>query len=400
MESKEGIYLKKIKEIIKKIYKKMYYICKSILKKVFLVLPIKRNKIIFDNFAGNGYADNPKYIADEFLRRNLNYDLVWLLNDMNQYVPDGIRKVKFGSIKSLYEYATAKVIVDNIRNAHLMKKKKGQLYLQTWHGTGIIKYIEKDAMDKLSDEYIKCAIYDGSVTDGIISNSKMQDDMFERAFWLGEYTEILKFGAPRNDIFSKQSEFKEINQKVMKYFGFNSDKYSILYAPTFRDNGKMDSYIKNFESIIKTFELKMGKECIIMIRLHPNEKDNTNEWKFNDKIVNASEYPDAQELVVFSDCLISDYSSIIYDFLFLKKTIFLYSKDIDEYKKIRGIANNYFELPFSRANSVEELNKYIENFDENIYAEKIEKYGEKYPIYDDGNATVNVVNWIIEKIKG
>ena len=94
----------------------IYGILRNIAVKVFSIMPLKENKIIFDNFAGKGYADNPKYIANELLNRKLDLDLVWLLNDMEQILPVGIRKVKYNSIKSLYEYATAKVIVDNIRN--------------------------------------------------------------------------------------------------------------------------------------------------------------------------------------------------------------------------------------------------------------------------------------------
>ena len=131
----------------------IYGILRDIAVKVFSIMPLKENKIIFDNFAGKGYADNPKYIANELLNRKLDLDLVWLLNDMEQILPVGIRKVKYNSIKSLYEYATAKVIVDNIRNSHLMKKRNGQIYLQTWHGSKPLKYIEKDAENNLSAKF-------------------------------------------------------------------------------------------------------------------------------------------------------------------------------------------------------------------------------------------------------
>lgn len=102
----------------------IYRILRGIAVKIFSFMSLQKNKIVFDNFAGRGYADNPKYIANELLNRNLNLDLVWFLNDMGQVLPSGIRKVKYNSIKSVYEYATAKVIVDNIRNSHLAPKRK------------------------------------------------------------------------------------------------------------------------------------------------------------------------------------------------------------------------------------------------------------------------------------
>lgn len=399
MVNKRVIDLKTLKNLIKKCCKKLYYICKAILKKILLLFPINKNKIVFDNFAGQGYAGNPKYIADELLKRKLDYELVWFLNDMTQNVPEGIKKVKYGSIRSLYEYATAKVIVDNIRNAHLTKKRKGQIYLQTWHGTRPLKYIEKDAIEKLDSGYIKSAMYDGSIIDGITSDSKMQDDSFKRAFWLNENAEILRFGIPRNDIFMRDSEFVGIKQKVGKYFGIDNNKFIVLYAPTFRDDKNTDSYIKNFKNIIKAFESKMNKECVVLVRLHPNEKDNIHEWKFDEKMINASGYPDGQELVIYADCVISDYSSIIFDFLLLKKYIFLYSNDIDEYTKLRGLSKDYFELPFPRVNTTDDLIKCIESFDEHTYLHTIEDYEKDYPSYNDGNATKNITNWIIEKMK-
>lgn len=107
-----------------KVHIYIYNVLRSIAIKIFEILPIQKNKIIFDNFAGKGYADNPKYIASELLNRKLNLNLVWLLNDMEQVLPSGIRKVKYNSIRALYEYATSKVIIDNVRNSHLMEKKK------------------------------------------------------------------------------------------------------------------------------------------------------------------------------------------------------------------------------------------------------------------------------------
>lgn len=378
----------------------IYGILRDIAVKVFSIMPLKKNKIIFDNFAGKGYADNPKYIANELLNRKLNLDLVWLLNDMEQILPVGIRKVKYNSIKSLYEYATAKVIVDNIRNSHLMKKRNGQIYLQTWHGSKPLKYIEKDAENNLSVKYIEEAKYDGSISDAIIADSKLQEDIFKRAFWLAPQVEILKFGIPRNDLLFKESQSNQIREKIKKYFNFKDDVYVVLYAPTFRDNNSTKNYIDNFDEIIDAFERRMQKECKVLVRLHPNVKNSIEKMEFNEKIINATEYPDTQELAIFADCVISDYSSIIFDFLLLRKMVILYANDLEEYKKMRGLSDEYFNLPFYRADKLNAISEYILNYSEEDYIREIEKYVEKYPDYDDGNATVNIVNWILSKMKG
>ena len=80
-------------------------------------LPVKRDKIVFNNFQGKGYGDSPKFIAEEILRRKLPYDLVWLVNDMTMEFPQGIRKVSLQSVRASYELSTAKVIISNVKVA-------------------------------------------------------------------------------------------------------------------------------------------------------------------------------------------------------------------------------------------------------------------------------------------
>ena len=101
---------------------------KKLIRMIYGQLPLKKNKIVFDNFAGRGYGDHPKYIAEEIHRRGLDWDMVWLVRNMDEPMPEYIRKVQFDSACAMYELTTAKMWVDNIRNAHLIPKKSGQVY--------------------------------------------------------------------------------------------------------------------------------------------------------------------------------------------------------------------------------------------------------------------------------
>lgn len=363
-----------------------------------MLLPLKKDKIIFDNFAGKGYAGNPRYIADEFLSRNLNMDLVWLINDTTQSLPYGIRKVKYGSLHALYEYATSKVIIDNIRNSHLMKKKRGQVYLQTWHGSKPLKYIEKDAENKLSRKYLRAATYDGKVTDGIIVDSEMQENVLKRTFELNKDVEFLRYGLPTNDFLIKNKNNSELNEKIKKDLNIESGIFTILYAPTFRDNGDISCYITDYAELIEKFETKLKRKCIILVRMHPNVKANDININYNNKVKNVSDYPDTQELVLASDCVISDYSSIIFDFLLLEKIVLLYSVDLSEYEKQRGLSKQYYDLPFPRGNTLEELYKYIETYNEKECLKKQKEYLNRCVDYNDGNSSKRTVDWILKKI--
>lgn len=109
------------------------------------------------NFSKRGYGCNPKYIAEEIIRRRLDYDLVWLVGDMNEPMPKEIRKVLYGSTDAEYELSTAKIIVTNTKNSPPYRKKLGQYLIMTWHDglcAGIFKKIEREAEEQLSPNYV------------------------------------------------------------------------------------------------------------------------------------------------------------------------------------------------------------------------------------------------------
>jgi len=136
------------------------------LMKLISALYVNKKKIVFENFLGRGFGDNPKYIALELINRKLNYDLVWIVNRGTSYTfPKGIRTVERGSFRELFELATARFWIDNSRKEGFVYKSKKQCYIQTWHGFVPLKKMEKDAIQTLSKDYISSAIHDGAMTE-------------------------------------------------------------------------------------------------------------------------------------------------------------------------------------------------------------------------------------------
>lgn len=388
-----------------KIKRKIYKRFLPILKRIFFVFPVKKNKILFDNFGGKGFGDNPKYIAECLIKRNSrNFEIVWLIDNLmplkeKQSFPKEIRLVNIDSIKGLYERATAKIWVDNIRNNHVIKKKREQFYLQAWHGPFGPKYVEKDAEMKLPKEYIKAAKYDGRIADSIIVDSMLQEIQFKNAFWLSDQCELLRIGLPRNDYLVNSSGNKKLKENVRKKIKLKSDIYYILYAPTFRDDFSLEGYITNFDEIINAYEHITKKQCAVIVRLHPNVRFQENFINFNNKIINGTLYPDIQELAIASDCVISDYSSSIFDFALINKPAFICALDIDHYKSTRGLMDVFYEFPFSIAYTEQQLVENILNFDKDSYNTKVNAYLKKYPIYDKGDASEKVVDWIVNRCR-
>ena len=343
---------------------------------------IDNHKIVLINFNGKGYGGNPKYIAEE-LAKDDQYKLVWLVDKSEYKLPNYIKKVKIKTISSLYELETAKVIITNVKSELVIYKRKKQYLIQTWHGSYSPKFLENDAIDKLKKDYIIESKYNSKVTDLFISNSKLQSEEYKKAFWCK--SKILEKGYPRNDIFfNSNSNYKE---QLRKNLGIESNKKILLYAPTFRDNNEVDCYKFDYKKILKI----LGNNTILLVRMHPNVDDYEGIFDFSDNnIIDATKYSDIQELLFISDYLITDYSTTMFDFAIMNKPVFLYSPDIKEYEKMRGLKPIYYKLPFPLAKTSQQLVYIIKQFDKKIYINKLNEFNNKHPNFDDGNAAINV----------
>lgn len=377
----------KMKHEIEKIYTDMYIkYCK-----------INPTKIVFSNFLGRGYGDNPKYITEEILRQNLEWDLVWLTDDINYCFPEKIRVVQYGSLAAMRELASAKIWIDNVRNSKRPQKKKEQIYLQTWHGGIGFKKVERAVEESLSKEYVLSAKKDGQQTDAIISDCKLKTNLYLNDFWLREDVEVLEVGQPRSDILFSEDKSSMIS-KVKKYFNIPDDKKVILYVPTFRDDLSKEGYDIDAITIIESFKKRFGGEFVFLVRLHPNVQEQANGLRYDKNVINATKYPDVQELYIASDFLITDYSSTAFDFSLLNKPVFLYASDYENYEKNRKFILRPEETPYLFAKSNEELKNKILSFSYESYERDLQKFRNDYwKPYDEGLASYNVVNWLKKK---
>ena len=355
-------------------------------KLLFFPLPVKRKKIVFICYNGKTYGCNPKYIAEEIMRQKLDYDMVWLLRDMAEYVPEQIRKVPFDGRKALYELATAKVIITNTKNNIRILKKKGQFVIQTWHGSFEAKKEEGEIVDKLPPRYVKESMKNSKQTDLFLSNSAMMTEYYHRAFWCE--SEIMECGYPRNDILF--SVDPEIPGRVRQSFGLTEDAKLVIYAPTFRDDGSCDAFDLDCQGVLD----QLGDGWYLLIRMHPNITVPEGRFPFDERILDASSYPDVQELMIACDIMITDYSSTVYEFAVLKKPSYIYASDLEEFQQMRGLNDFYFDMPYpicqTNAQLLQELSKYTP--ESGIAA--AEAFLTQFGGVDRGDAAKQVVNRI------
>lgn len=348
-------------------------------------LSLHPTKVVFCVFNGNGYGDNPKYIAEEILRQRLDYNLVWLLRkdilSGDYSLPSGIRPVRIDSIRAIYELATAQVWVDNHLKPQYIRKRKGQFYIQTSHGLPCLKRLE-------FEDYIELCKIEAKKIDLYLSNSLWSSSVIRKDLWYKG--DILESGNPRNDVFFN-TDFG-LYDKVRKQFNIGAAQKVILYAPTWRPHYDLDNYTFNIDMCLEALRQRFGGDWVLMIRHHPAVRDRSIGISGSEHIVDASLYDDMQELLAVVDVVVTDYSSLMFDFAIRRLPVFLFTPDIDAYRTERGLYFDEDELPFSLARNNVQLANIITEFDEYSYIEQVNNFFDSIESRDGGNASKTVVN--------
>ena len=380
--------MRKIKDFIKKI---LWYL--------FRIFKIDKKKIVVDCYNGKGYLDNPRLICNEIYSMDNTYKIICVVSYRvydKVNLPKHVKKVKFNSIKSIYEHVTAKLWIGNSRKCYFTAKRKGQMYIQTWHGGIGPKKCEKDVVETLGKTYVDFAKKDAAMTDYMVAGSKWQKEIYNRCFWYdGKFIEL---GWPSYDIFLKNKKNEEIGLKYRKLFNIEKDKKILLYCPTFRDDLEMKYYDLNFDNLFKTFSSIDGSKWAVLIKLHPNIIDKADYFKYSSDVINASFVGDIDELEMFADIMITDYSSTMFDFALMKKPCFLYTNDYDEYVKQRDFNLSYDEMPFPIAKTQLELEKQITNFDYDNYCNRVNEYLNKLGMNTNPNSSKDIAEFILERV--
>ncbi len=373
------------------ILKEIRYIWIVFLFKLFHLLPINKKRIVICNVWG--FGDNAKYITEELVRQRWEMDIVFITNRPNAAgATKDVRVIKTNSISAIMNLATAKVWVDNNRKENYIRKRKGQYYIQTWHGGIALKKIEKDYADKLGQKYITNAKRDSKMADLFVSNSGFCTSLYRNSFWY--QGEIIECGSPRNDILINQKS--NVLSEIRARLGVALNVKIAIYAPTYREGNDTEPYYLDFDKILLQLSRKFGGNWVIAVRLHPLVSEQSGFLNYNEHIINATHYRDIYELMAVGDLLITDYSNIMFEFSFMKKPVFLYATDEEEYTRDRGFYFNYTELPFDRAKNEQKLLDNIINYQADVNQERVQSFLDTLQLYETGKASKQVVDRILE----
>lgn len=376
--------MKKIFNVeMKRIHDCLYYL--------FSIFPIQR-KILFLSYYGSQYGCSPKYLSEYMVSIHPDWNIVWAFTSPATHQLMGVRKVRYLSLQYFYELCTSRVVITNYRMTEDYKKRKGQYYVMTWHSSLRLKKIEKDVEQTLPSHYVRMAKADSKKIDLLLSGCKFSDEIFKRAFWYEGI--ILQSGTPRCDLFYANT-IEEGKVRIKKMLGIDNDTNLLLYAPTFRKGNDMSCYNLDFERIVNVLQKKRNGEWRIIVRFHPHLVNCSKEYLEGDDVINVTDFDDVQELLLVSDVLITDYSSLMFDFAETRRPCFLYAPDLEEYQKNdRSLYFNIQELPFPVSVTQTDLEQHILSMDEKAYAESIDNFMKKIGSYEDGNASKRVTEYI------
>lgn len=404
--SKRNILFRKMCRNINLVIKKIRYIWYKIKYKM------DDETILFEAFGGRNYTCSPKAIYEKMLSmpQFKNFKFVWafLDTDIHDVKEDKRTIIVKSKSKEYYKYCSiAKYWIVNSIMEESLTKKKGQVYVQCWHGTPIKKLrcdIEVDgSVLNTIKEIRKRNDIDAKRFDYFISPSKYCTEKFISAFNLKKLNKeniIIEEGYPRNDfLFNKtQKDITLIKEKLK----IPINKKVIFYLPTFRDNQHTSGIGYTYELQIDFDRLRkaIGDEYVVLFSPHYFIANSIDLSKYEGFVINVARYDEINELYLVSDIIMTDYSSVFFDFANLKRPIVFYMYDYDLYQsRLRDFYISLDELPGPITRTQEELEKCIINIETEFpkYERKYEDFNKKYNYLDDGNASERVIKEIFKE---
>lgn len=369
------------------------------------ILRVKKDIILFESNLGRNYTGNPRAIYEEIVRQGLDkqYECVWFFENPRKKIKGNAKIVKRARLQYLYYMAVAKVWVFDCRQPEFLIKRKETSYIQTWHGTPLKKLaLDMEQIDSVVsssiDEYHEQFRKNTATWDYLISQNHFSTETFRRCFDF-EGKPIFEVGYPRNDVLFKHNNERDINRLKEKY-NIPKDKKVILYAPTWRDN---EFYVQGVYKFVSPLDFKkaqkeLGDEYVFLVKYHYLVSDKIDWSEYEGFVYSFNEKVDISRLYLIADMMITDYSSVMFDYSLLKRPMFFFAYDLENYENnLRGFYFDFLkEAPGPISKTTDQLISDIKSYDEKEWEEKYSQFSQKYNSADDGKASAKIV----EKIKG
>ncbi|WHY91245.1 CDP-glycerol glycerophosphotransferase family protein [Neobacillus cucumis] len=369
-------------------------------KKAVESSPVVNEKMFFfESNLGKQYTGNPRYIYERMLELYPDFTYVWCYNGTGQISGNPII-VSRGS-EDYYKFLAQSRFIINNTTFPLWYHRPETFYLQTWHGTPF-KRLHWDITSRPVERRSTPEFYAKSTRwDALLSPNNYSSKIFRSAFRYDG--EVLEFGYPANDIFYDSNRYAKKRKEVREKLGIANEQAPVfLYAPTWRDGKHLGNSMFEFDLMLdhEKFIKNAPEGSVLLVRSHHMSSSEGKLDKLAGRVINVSTWDDAIELMCAADVLITDYSSIVFDWYCSRKPVIYFVPDYEQY--VGPLRGSYFDL--SKTNAGEICKTQEEMFDVlgKVIKQKVTSYNDFYATFcslHDGMSADRVINYLLSKKK-
>ncbi|MDN3482262.1 bifunctional glycosyltransferase family 2 protein/CDP-glycerol:glycerophosphate glycerophosphotransferase [Arthrobacter sp. APC 3897] len=360
----------------------------------FSELPLEPGAVLFESFGGKSVTDSGLALFNEMDRRDDPRTRYWSVVDLSVHVPTGAVPLIRYSEEWYRKLHTVEYLVNNNNFPFYYRKRAGQKYVQTWHGTPLKRIGNDIPSTHLSLPYVNLMQREARYWDFLLAQNDFSAEVLPRAF--GTSCRVVTEGYPRNDTLVQDDHYP-LRAAVRSRLGIDEDKTVVLYAPTWRDylRGQGNRYqMSSFLDFQKAND-RLGANFVFLVRGHSNVAGQVPALT-NLSCIDVTDYEDINELYTASDLLVTDYSSVMFDYCVTGKPMYFLAPDLERYRdSVRGF---YFDFestsPGPIVASTESLVESILQGPTTAYADKYESFRKLYASHDDGKAAQRVYDHI------
>lgn len=387
---------------IKKMFQDKKIMNKTLTLYVFNKMKTKNNWIVFESFMGRNCSGQPKYIY-KYLQENYGnkYKYIWVVDRKGVEISGKHTKCKRFSLRYYYYMNRSKYWVNNMRQPLSIPRRPETIMLSTWHGTPLKRLVfDMDDVHSANPRYKEIVYKQTRAWDYLLSDNPFSTEKFQSCFMF-EKEKILEYGYPANDpMYAPDRE--QHAQEIKKKLGIPKDKKVILYAPTWRDDNFYEAgqYGFDLDLDVNRLQEEFGEEYVLLLRLHYFIVDQLDLSRYGAFTVDGSSYDDITDLYLISDILITDYSSVFFDYANLKRPVLYFTYDLEKYRDVlRGFyLDMEKDLPGPLLLTNDEVIDAIKNIDkiQEQYKDRYEEFYNRFCCVDDGNAAKRVVEHVFK----
>jgi CDP-glycerol glycerophosphotransferase len=363
-------------------------------------LPADKALVVFESGLGKQYADSPRYLYEELVRQRPDMKKVWIHNGRLRTSDPHTVVVRRLSVRYFYYLARAKYWINNQSFPHYLVRRPHGVFVQTWHGTPLKRMLhDLPEVHGRDTGYVERATRGAQQWSVLVSPNAYTSEHMRTAFrYEGP---ILEVGYPRNDVLHAP-DLEQLRARVRARLGLPPDKRVVLYAPTFRDDQvRRGGFSFELPLDLDRMHAALGADMVLLMRMHllvakavavpPHLRDFARD---------VSGYSEIQELIVAADALVTDYSSVFFDYAQLRRPTIFYAYDLGSYRdRLRGFYLDYDnDLPGPIVETEEALIDALADLDAvaEKYAHQVDSFVERFAPHDDGHAAERVVRHIFE----